>query len=402
MLYGSRLSRALLVALGVASCPTSIPSTAAADPPASVSAGGAVTKPTYQRVSVPLVEADKFGEGWKQTVRFATRPESDLYEIWVKDGWLHAKRTTPEGNLDWQITLARIVRSEVPKISNIDGTPIFELSYLDGRYFIRENMNFLRCVRERAAAEICTPRVALLGDGATSRGWGRSSQPENMLSGWEKNEWFLVGSGPNNERFSAMVRLNPTARRSPGDGVSSGVGGFARYFHGHTWLLDDGELLVTARTLEANYKLELAREQIKKNLPGSLPPKIDATAWLNTKDDLSWDKLKGKVVLVDFWGTWCGPCVKKLPAVQQFAEKYAGRDLIVIGLHSQQDGDTCQAFVEKNKISFPIAIDSGKTAEAFAIGEWPSLFLIDKAGKVVLGYVNDLPSDEIVENLLKN
>ena len=73
-------------------------------------------------------------------------------------------------------------------------------------------------------------------------------------------------------------------------------------------------------------------------------------------------KYKGKVVLLDFWGTWCGPCVEKLPKVQQFAEKYAGRDVVVIGIHSEQSGETCREFVEKNKYSFPMAIDSGKTS----------------------------------------
>jgi thiol-disulfide isomerase/thioredoxin len=400
MLNGSLLARSLLVVLGIASGPMAIRSTAAADPPASVPPGSAVRKPTGLRFLVPLIDVDNFGEGWKQTVRFATKRESDPYEIWVKDGWLHAKRTTPDGNLDWQITLAQVVGSDVPKMFNIDGTSTFELSYRDGRYFIRENENLLRCVRERAAAKICTPRSVLLGDNAKESGWSSTGWPQIKLSVWAKDEWSLVGLGPNDERFSAMVRLNPHAN-NPGFAVSAG-GGLVRYSHGNQWLFDDGEMLVTERTLEANYKLGLAREQIKKNLPGSLPPKIEATAWINTKDDLSWETLKGKVVLVDFWGTWCGPCVKKLPAVQQFAEKYAGRELVVIGVHSQQGGETCQEFVEKNEISFPIAIDSGKTAEAFGIGEWPSLFLIDKAGKVVLGYVHDLPSDEVVEDLLKN
>ena len=108
------------------------------------------------------------------------------------------------------------------------------------------------------------------------------------------------------------------------------------------------------------------------------------------------------MVLLDFWGTWCGPCVKHLPQVQDFAGKYADRGLVVIGLHSSQGGESCEDFVEKNGISFPIAIDSGRTAESFAITSWPTYFLIDKTGKVAIGYTSNLPGRDVVENLLRN
>jgi thiol-disulfide isomerase/thioredoxin len=222
-----------------------------------------------------------------------------------------------------------------------------------------------------------------------------------MLSSWQDDTWFFVASGPNDQSFDVLVRLNPLAKRKPGNGVQTIVGGFGYMFHGRTWLMDDGEVLVALRTLESTYEAELARERIQKNLADGAPPRIDATSWLNTSDELNWDKLKGKVVLVDFWGTWCGPCVKKIPQVQALADKYRDRGLVVIGVHSADAADTCAEFVEKNKITFPIAIDSGKTAESFAIDAWPSVFLIDKTGKVVLGYTHDVPADELVENLLK-
>jgi thiol-disulfide isomerase/thioredoxin len=122
---------------------------------------------------------------------------------------------------------------------------------------------------------------------------------------------------------------------------------------------------------------------------------------LNTKQDLSWEKLRGKVVLIDFWGTWCGPCVKKLPDVQKFADRYASRGVVVIGVHSSEAGETCKGFVKKHAISLPIAIDTGKTATTYGITEWPSLFLINKSGKVVSGWTSDLPNDATVDQLLR-
>ena len=351
-----------------------------------------------RRVSVAV---DKFGEGWKQTIPLEASP-GDAYDVWVKDGWLHAKRYNAQGDLDWQIMLARIAGPQPPEISLIEGALVFELSYADGRYFIRESNHVLRCVRQRKSGQEYLSSSALLSEQDETGFWGRTSMPELMLSDWRDKEWCYIASGADKERVDAVVRLNPLKKQSPGYGVQTIVGGYAYYFHGRAWLMDDGELLVASRTLESSYKAELARDKIRQNLSGGAPPKIDATSWLNTNDDLSWDKLNGKVVVLDFWGTWCGPCVKKLPDVKKLAEKYAERDLVVIGIHSAQGGDTCREFVEQNKISYPIAIDSGKTAEAFAVSSWPSVFVIDKTGKVIAGYTSDLPSDQMIENLLSN
>jgi len=165
--------------------------------------------------------------------------------------------------------------------------------------------------------------------------------------------------------------------------------------------MDDGELLVAHRTLERAYKADLASEEVRRKISSGKPPAIDAARWLNS-GELPWDKLRGKVVLLDFWGTWCGPCVKKLPDVQRLADKFRDRGLVVIGIHSAEGSDTCQEFVEKNKISYPIAIDSGKTEEAYAIAAWPTVFVIDKTGKIVSGYTSDLPTDETIDALLEN
>jgi len=350
-----------------------------------------------ERVVVP-VDRDRFGEGWTQKVPL-NATSGDRYELSVKDGWLQVSRRSGQGTLDWQVMLARASDSEPPTISLVSKMPSFELSYRAGRYFIRDTAYALRCVRERADAEHCVPRAAILKEGAKHR--GTRGGFNLMLSDWEQDGWFFVTSGPDDEHFNAVVRLNPVERLSPGSGSQTLAGSFVRYFNGDTWVMDDGELLVSVRMSEEDYKQELATEKIQKNFPGSVPPDIDATTWLNSDGASSWTKLKGKVVLLDFWGTWCGPCVKKLPHVQKFHDKYRDRGLVVIGVHSTQDGETCKDFIEQNGITFPIAVDSGKTAESFAITEWPSIFLIDKSGKVSSGYDSDLPTDEMVEQLLK-
>jgi len=347
---------------------------------------------------VVSIDAQGFGDGWKQVIRPVEG--GDSYELSVVDGWLVVRRTDKGGALDWQIVLAEVAGDELPKVACIGGFQ-FELSFRDARYFIRETGPFLRALRQPKDDRGFFARTAVLDEKAASRGWGAGrSSYSRLLSGWSWDDWFFVALGRDKEQLDALVRLNPMQRSKHGFGVSTMLGGFMREFHGDTSLMDDGELIVAERMLKATYLAELAREEILRNLPGSVPPAIEATSWLNSEAGLTWEKLRGKVVLLDFWGVWCGPCVKKLPQVQELSRKYAERGLVVIGIHSEQDGEKCGEFVEKEGITFPIAIDSGKTAEQFAVTSWPSVFLIDKEGKVVKGYEGELPSTELIEELL--
>ena len=105
-------------------------------------------------------------------------------------------------------------------------------------------------------------------------------------------------------------------------------------------------------------------------------------------------------MLLDFWGTWCGPCVKKLPHTEELYQKYKDRGLIVIGVHSKQGADKVESFLRENNIHFPIAVDTGETADRYAIEAWPTYFLIDKKGEVIWGFENDAPSEKQIETAL--
>lgn len=144
--------------------------------------------------------------------------------------------------------------------------------------------------------------------------------------------------------------------------------------------------------------LLFANEQVVENR--ATPPAINAATWLNSEEGLKLENLRGKVVLIDFWGTWCRPCVEKIPRVQRLADKYAKQGLVVIGVHSAHGAERCKDFVRSQGVTFPVAIDSGKTAEDFAVVAWPSMFWIDKAGRMVASYLHDLPGDDFVEDLL--
>ncbi len=102
---------------------------------------------------------------------------------------------------------------------------------------------------------------------------------------------------------------------------------------------------------------------------------------------------KGKVVLVNFWATWCPYCVKEMPALIKIYEKAGGKNFEIISIDIQETPENVKAFVEKNGIKHTVVIDpSSETAQAYKVVGIPTNVLVDKAGNVVFNQ-NELPSD---------
>ncbi len=222
-----------------------------------------------------------------------------------------------------------------------------------------------------------------------------------IFSGWELGPWFCVGSGQAPQQWNAFVRLNPTQLSEPGHGFGSMLDGLAQAHHGDAWAYDDGEILIAEYRTAALARAALTQKRIRDNLPGSEPPEIAASKWLNTAGPLGRDALDGKVVLIDFWATSCGGCIAKMPEVQKLHESYADDGLVVIGVHSKSGGETCEPFVTKRGFTYPIAIDTGETAVAYGVDSLPTYFLVDRSGKVVTGYSSRLPSEQEIQRLLE-
>jgi len=95
--------------------------------------------------------------------------------------------------------------------------------------------------------------------------------------------------------------------------------------------------------------------------------------------------MRGKVVLVDFWATWCGPCVAEIPRVKAAFERFHAKGFEVIGISCDTDEDKLAKFVEEQAISWPQFFDGSsqidnKFSQAFGINGIPHMFLVDKKG----------------------
>lgn len=103
---------------------------------------------------------------------------------------------------------------------------------------------------------------------------------------------------------------------------------------------------------------------------------------------VSSEELKGKVVVVDFWATWCGPCRMEIPGYIELQEKYKD-DLVIVGMSVDappRGASLVKSFVEKNKINYPIVMSEDAVLEAFAgdrpINAIPTTFIIDRDGTI--------------------
>lgn len=128
---------------------------------------------------------------------------------------------------------------------------------------------------------------------------------------------------------------------------------------------------------------------------GQAAPEI-GLADLNGKA-IKLSELKGKVVLVDFWASWCAPCRESLPVLEKLSKNYADKGLIVVGVNIDKTPELAREFLAKNKLalSFPVVNDKKhEVAGRYAPPTMPSSYVIGRDGQVVSVHAGFRASDE--------
>lgn len=100
-------------------------------------------------------------------------------------------------------------------------------------------------------------------------------------------------------------------------------------------------------------------------------------------------KYRGKVVLLDFWATWCTGCKKEIPWFSEFHARYHAKGLVVIGV-SMDDGGwkVVKPFLADHAVSYRILLGNDATSNKYGIASLPDTFLIDRQGRIAAGYTN--------------
>jgi thiol-disulfide isomerase/thioredoxin len=133
-----------------------------------------------------------------------------------------------------------------------------------------------------------------------------------------------------------------------------------------------------------------------KPAPDLVLSRVDGSGTLSLAEN------QGKVVLVDLWATWCAPCIKELPHLQELSEKFSPEDFLMLGVVLESgEPQEIQAFIAEKEIRYPQVLGEEGTKESFGpfLG-YPTKYLIDREGRVVKRYFG-MVGDELTADVEK-
>lgn len=139
--------------------------------------------------------------------------------------------------------------------------------------------------------------------------------------------------------------------------------------------------------------------------PGAMKPARDFL--LRDADNRKWrlSATRGKVVLIDFWATWCGPCKVEIPGFVELYARYRDQGFEVVGVSMDTDLGAIKSFAVEHKMNYPILIGAGADGiiRAWEVVGLPTTVLVSRDGRVCRRFVGQTPKEqfeELIRNLL--
>jgi len=149
---------------------------------------------------------------------------------------------------------------------------------------------------------------------------------------------------------------------------------------------DDGQFRAAMARLEA--------DDLKREHPEFTLKDLSGKSW-------TFADLRGKVVLVNFWATWCPPCRKEMPDLETLYGRFRSQGLVVLGI-SDEEAAKVEPFIRERKVSFPVLLDPGrKVNEMFVVEGIPKTFVYDRQGKLTAQSIDMRTQKQFLEMLGK-
>lgn len=151
---------------------------------------------------------------------------------------------------------------------------------------------------------------------------------------------------------------------------------------------------------DSYYYYEEERPATLRAMEGKQAPSLALKDLIGDFQSLA--KLKGKVVVVDFWATWCPPCRDALPKNVKMVKDYGKQGFVIVGVHDAKRGaDKMAAMAKDKKLNYPLAVDDGgKSTKAWNVQFWPSYFVIDRKGTIRAAGLDPDFVDKVVKKVL--
>ena len=167
----------------------------------------------------------------------------------------------------------------------------------------------------------------------------------------------------------------------------------------------DGEFTFSppegAKLVETFTRKKRSRKKRERaDLTGKPAPELVLTDLNGKKHSLG--NLKGKVVLIDFWASWCPPCRRELPHIQRIHEELGPKGVVVLSVNAEEDDAKLKEFLKEQKVTFPVLRDTERKASAaFSVTAIPRVLIIGKDGTVAADFTGMKSEEELKEALAK-
>ena len=154
-------------------------------------------------------------------------------------------------------------------------------------------------------------------------------------------------------------------------------------------------------TLASICSMLLLPMAVASGLMSKVPSDTDAanfTLMSAHGQDISLTDYRGKFVLINFWATWCPPCVKEMPALNSLNDKLKGQGLRVVAVHAGPALATVKKFLKENPVNFDVVIDKNMSLSSWQVSGLPTTFLVNPDGKLIYKATGerDWDSEEMV------